>query len=194
MSRSPTSRGSGSGLGRSPGCPRPAPPLPPRPLQRSSPPVAALGQRPARARPRGRRGPGSLRARPRAPPSARRRPPPARGPAEAQRSEPGVAHPARREGRGACPGPRSLPRDSASVRTGLSVVVPTESPLCAGHTGGKAPGPRQCPACRRQAVGRWGRELVAQRVFSATCLGCALQEGLLTEESLDPDLGRGARL
>lgn len=49
--RSPTSKGSGSGPGRSRCCPLPAP-LPPRPLQRLSPPAAALGQRPARARPR----------------------------------------------------------------------------------------------------------------------------------------------
>lgn len=47
-----TSRSSGSSPGRSPRCPLPSPPLPPRPLQRLSLPAAALGQRLVRARPR----------------------------------------------------------------------------------------------------------------------------------------------
>lgn len=51
-SRSPTCKGSGSGPGCSRCCPLPAPPLPQSPLQRLPPPAAALGQRPARARPR----------------------------------------------------------------------------------------------------------------------------------------------
>lgn len=51
-SRSPTCKGSGSGPGCSRCCPLPAPPLPQSPLQRLSPPAAALGQRPAHARPR----------------------------------------------------------------------------------------------------------------------------------------------
>lgn len=49
---SSTCKGSGSGPERSRCCPLPAAPLPPRPLQRLSPPAAALGQRPTRARPR----------------------------------------------------------------------------------------------------------------------------------------------
>lgn len=47
-----TSRSSDSSPGRSPRCPLPSPPLPPRPLQRLSLPAAALGQRLVRARPR----------------------------------------------------------------------------------------------------------------------------------------------
>lgn len=114
--------------------PRPwAQSVPPRPLQRLSPPAAALGQRPARARPRRRRAPGALRARPRAPPSARRA-----GPGHRRRRGrrcPTRPRPVRGEGA------RTLHREGPSLPSGLSAWTRADQ-----EPGGAGAAPQACPA------------------------------------------------